>query len=135
MAPQDATATDIAAKRAATCDDPPLVSFISLLDSAFPPVETLTSGGGRRVGCDQRPPAMRKAPDVGEHVLSREGHPAKAPLHARLPDDNGGLTKVAKALHPELQVIEHESGVAQVAQGLLPTQRRPAPAVQMYSGS
>ncbi len=32
MAPQDATATDIAAKRAATSDDPPLVSFISLFE-------------------------------------------------------------------------------------------------------
>ncbi len=35
MAPQDATATDTAAKRAATFDDPPLVSFISLLSGAL----------------------------------------------------------------------------------------------------
>ncbi len=35
MAPQDATATGTAAKRAATCDDPPLVSFISLLDGPY----------------------------------------------------------------------------------------------------
>ncbi len=33
MAPKDATATDTAAKRATTYDDPPLVSFISLLDT------------------------------------------------------------------------------------------------------
>ncbi len=33
MAPQDATATDVAAKRATTYDDPPLVSFIPLLDT------------------------------------------------------------------------------------------------------
>ncbi len=43
MAPQDATATDTAAKRATTYDDPPLVSFISLLDGTLVPYDS----GGR----------------------------------------------------------------------------------------